>query len=141
MKQRRFKNYMFLLFIIIALVWCVGCSKMYEKKYYEDINNFITDEAIVDNIIYNEEENYIVLWLLEIDESYQCNDFIIEGNNTDLVIKNGIFDKIKMGDTITFTSAPRIFGNGDFLPVVEILIGEATILSFEEGYENLMKLY
>ena len=97
--------------VLIALFLLVGCSKMHEKKYYEDINNFITDEAVVDNVIYNEEEGYIVLWLSEIDEAYQCSDFIIEGNNAALVLQNGILDKIKIGDVITYTSAPRIFGN------------------------------
>ena len=91
---------------------------MHEKEYYADINNFITVEAVVDNVIYNEEEAYIVLWLSEIDEAYQCSDFIIEGSNVNLVLQNGILDKIEIGDVITYISAPRIFGNEDFMPII-----------------------
>ena len=135
------KKYNLILLIIIALFLLVGCSKMHEKKYYADINNFITDEAVVDNVIYNEEEGYIVLWLSEIDEAYQCSDFIIEGNNVDLVLENGILDKIEIGDAITYTSAPRIFGNGDFMPIIEISVYGEELLNVDDGYKNLMDLY
>ena len=127
--------------VLIVLFLLVGCSKMHEKKYYADINNFITDEAVVDNVIYNEEEGHIVLWLSEIDEAYQCSDFIIEGNNAALVLQNGILDKIKIGDVITYTSAPRIFGNGDFMPIIEISVSEEELLNVDDGYRNLMDLY
>ena len=114
---------------------------MHEKKYYADFNNFITDEAIVDNVIYNEEEEYIVLWLSEIDEAYQCSDFIIEGNNTALVLQSGILDKIKIGDVVTYTSAPRIFGDGDFMPIIGISVSGEELLNVDDGYRNLMDLY
>ena len=114
---------------------------MHEKEYYADINNFITDEAVVDNVIYNEEEEYIVLWLSEIDEAYQSSDFIIEDNNATLVLQNGILDKIKIGDVITYTSAPRIFGNGDFMPIIEISVSGEELLNADDGYRNLMDLY
>lgn len=135
------KKYKLLSLVLIALFLFVGCSKMHEKKYYTDINNFITDEAVVDNIIYNEEEGYIVLWLSEIDEAYQCSDFIIEGKNVDLVLENGILDKIEIGDAITYTSAPRIFGNGDFMPIIEISASGEELLNVDDGYKNLMDLY
>ena len=127
--------------VLIVLFLLVGCSKMHEKEYYADINNFITDEAVVDNVIYNEEEEYIVLWLSEIDEAYQSSDFIIEDNNATLVLQNGILDKIKIGDVITYTSAPRIFGNGDFMPIIEISVSGEELLNADDGYRNLMDLY
>lgn len=142
MKSRcSIKKYKLLSLVLIALFLLVGCSKMHEKKYYADINNFITDEAVVDNVIYNEEKGYIVLWLSEIDEAYQCSDFIIEGNNVDLVLENGILDKIEIGDVITYTSAPRIFGNGDFMPIIEISASNEELLNVDDGYKNLMDLY
>ena len=118
-----------------------GCTRLREKEYYADTSNFITGEGIVDNIIYDEEQKDIVLWLSEIDDAYQCSDFIIEGENYSIVLENGILDKIKVGDKITFTSATRYFGNGDFMPLVAISIGDEEILSFEEGHKNLMNLY
>lgn len=135
------KNYIVLLLVLIILFQLVGCSKKHEKEYYADINNFITEEAVVDNIIYNEAEEYIVFWLSEIDEAYECSDFIIEGNNVDLALQNGIFDKIEIGDVITYTSAPRIFGNGDFMPIIQISISGEELLNLDDGYKNLMDLY
>lgn len=135
------KKYTVLALVLITLFQLVGCSKMHEKEYYEDINNFITDEAVVDNIIHNEKEKYIVFWLSEIDEAYECNDFIIEGNNVDLVLQNGILDKIEIGDVITYTSAPRIFGNGDFMPIIQISVSGEELLNIDDGYKNLMDLY
>lgn len=135
------KKYIVLSLVLITLFQLVGCSKMHEKEYYADINNFITEEAIVDNIIHNEEEEYIVFWLSEIDEAYASSDFIIEGNNADLVLQNGILDKIEIGDVITYTSAPRILGNGDFMPIIQISVSGEELLNLDDGYKNLMSLY
>lgn len=131
---------MVFLFILVAFL-LAGCSKVREKEYYADLDNFITGEAIVDNIIYDNEEEHIVLWLSEIDEVYQCNDFIIEGDNTEVVLDNGILEKIKPGDAIQYTSAPRFFGNGDFMPIIEISAFGEELLNIEVGHENLMKTY
>lgn len=127
--------------VLIASFLLGECSKIHEKEYYADIDNFITEEAVVDNVIYNEGEEYIVLWLSEIDEAYQCSDFIIEGNNAALVLQNGFLGKIKIGDVITYTSAPRIFGNGDFMPIIGISVSEEELLNVDDGYRNLMDLY
>ena len=56
-------------------------------------------------------------------------------------MENGILSKVKIGDTITFTSAPRFFGDGYFMPIVELYIGDEAILEFEIGYQNLLDSY
>lgn len=127
--------------MLAILVSLPGCYAALEKAYYSDRNNFITEEAIVDNIIYNEEYNYIVLWLSEIDPAYQSPNFKIRSENVTEVIANGIFEKINIGDEITFTSAPRYFGDGYFMPIVGLSIGEVEILNTETGYQNLMDSY
>lgn len=141
MKKNYLKKYIYLILVLIMMSSLVGCSRMREKEYYAETSNYITEEAVVDNIIYNEEEQYIVFWLSEIDDTYQSSDFIIEGASVMIVLENKVFDKIKIGDEITYTSAPRIFGNGDFMPIIELSNNGEEILSFEEGYKNLMDLY
>jgi len=136
-----YKKNIYFIQIIISIILLIGCSKVREKEYYADTENYITEEAIVDNIIYNEEYDYVVFWLSEIDDSYQCSNFIIEGESVSTILENDILNKVKIGDEITYTSAPRFFGNGDFMPIVELYIGDEEILSFEVGYKNLMKLY
>lgn len=118
-----------------------GCKRTYRREYYGDINNFITEEAVVNNIIHNEEKQYIVFWLADIDEAYATTNFKIEGDNADVVLQNGILDKIEIGDTITFTSAPRIFWDGYFFPIIQIATADEEILNLEEGYKNLMDMF
>ena len=130
---------MLIVFVIIATM--TGCYEEREKKYYSDKTNYITDEAIVDNIIYLEEEQKLVFWLLEIDDAFQDNNFIVKGENVNLLMENDVLQKIKKGDKITYISAPEYFGDGYAMPIVALIIGEDELLSFEEGYNNLMKMY
>ena len=141
MKRRYVVKFVALLLALITLLQLVGCKRTYRREYYGDVNNFITEEAVVDNIIYNREKGYIVFWLSEIDEAYVTRSFKIEGNNADLVLENGILDEIKIGDTITYTSAPRVFWNGYFFPIIQIATSDEEILNLEDGYENLMDMF
>ena len=44
-----------ILSVLILITTLTGCYEAREKRYYSDETNYITDEAIVDNIIYLEE--------------------------------------------------------------------------------------
>ena len=112
-----------------------------EEKYYKNVDNFMTEEAVVKNIIYNKEDKRLVLWLDEIHEDYQTGGFIIKGKNLNLVLERGILEKLEIGDEITFTSAPKYFGDGYMMPIVAISVNGEELLSFEEGHKNLMKMY
>ena len=141
MEQRFFIRKCIILMQLMVLI-CIlsGCMKKREIEYYLDTSNYITEEAVVEDIIYEEHE-YILFALSQIDDSYQTTHFIIEGDSVETVIKNGIFDKVKIGDEITYTSAPRFFGNGYDMPIVALCVGADEILGFEEGYENLLRNY
>ena len=47
--------------------------------------------------------------------------------------------KVQLGTTVSFMTAPRYFGDGYIMPIVEISVDGEELLSFEEGYENLLK--
>ena len=141
MQRKGSKRILFLPIGFTVVLLLMGCSRMKEKEYYENIQNYITEEAVVENIKYNEEYEYIKFRLSGIDEKYQDSDFIIKGKSVELVLENKIMDKIMPGDTITYTSAPAYFGNSYCMPIVELFIGETIILGFEEGYKNLLDLY
>ena len=114
-----------------------GC-KYHEKEYYANFDHFITEEAVVEKINYNEEDNYIVLILGEIDETYQDNNFIIRSDNADIVLENGLLHTLQIGDVITFTSAPQIFGDGYMMPIVSLSVEGKELLNINIGYQNLM---
>ena len=127
--------------LLLALVGCGGVAKSVEKECYMDINNYITEEAVVDTITYDKKLEYIGIRLSEISDVYQGERFIIEGENLDIVLANGILEKIEPNSVIEFTSAPAFFGNGYLMPIVQLSIDGETLLSFEEGYANLLELY
>ena len=127
--------------LLLALVGCGGVAKSVEKEYYMDINNYITEEAVVDTITYDKKLEYIGIRLSDISDAYQGERFIIEGENLDIVLANGVLEKIEPNSVIEFTSAPAFFGNGYLMPIVQLSIDGETLLSFEEGYANLLELY
>ena len=131
-------------FVSIPFIW-VGVSEyiytLREEKYYSDTSNFITDKAVVDNIIYSDRDNSIILWLSEIDEIYQDCNFKINESNTTVVLDSGFREKVHIGDRITYISAPAYFGDGYIMPIVAISVDGIELLSFSEGYKNLMESY
>ena len=127
--------------LLLALAGCGGVAKSVEKEYYMDINNYITEEAVVDTITYDKKLEYIGIRLSDISDAYQGERFIIEGENLDIVLSNGILEKIEPNSVIEFTSAPAFFGNGYLMPIVQLSINGETLLSFEEGYANLLERY
>lgn len=58
-----------------------------------------------------------------------------------ILLKNGLLDKISVGKEIKYISAPRYFGDGYDFPIVALTIGDEELLSFDEGYKNLMDTY
>ena len=130
-----------MLLAFIMVFGLTGCYERRERAYYSDVNNFITEEAVVDNIIYNEKDGYLVFWLSEIDEAYSAGDFILREENARLLVERGVLDKVAQGDVIVFTSAPRFFGDGYFMPIVSLSVAGEELLRFDEGYENLMQEY
>ena len=141
--KRKFHIKKIVCFVLIfeVILSLTGCYQVREKEYYSDENNYITEEAVVDNIIFDEDNNSIYFWLSQIDEAYQDSTFKIEGKNVNVLIDNKIFEKVEIGSEFTYTSAPHYFVDGYCMPIVAISYNGEELLSFEEGYENLMKLY
>ena len=123
--------------LIVSLI--IDYLKSVEKRYYFDKNNYITEDAVVENIIY--EEDYLLFVLSGINEAYQGSVFIIEGESLDVLLERGILEKIETGSEITYTSATRYFGNGYYMPMVALSVDGEELLSFDEGYKNLLKQY
>ena len=131
-------NCVTLLCVLVVVISMLSGCKYHEKEYYANFDHFITEEAVVEKINYNEEDKYIVLILGEIDETYQDNNFIIRSDNADIVLENGLLYTLQIGDVITFTSAPQIFGDGYMMPIVSLSVEGKELLNINIGYQNLM---
>ena len=110
-----------------------------EYRYYSDKENFITREGKIDHIAVG--DDYIVIGFETLPEPYSCEGFAIKGENCDVIKQNGFLAQVSIGDTVTFISAPRYFGDGYNRPIVAISTSSRTYLEFDVGWNNLMKEY
>ena len=138
--KRHFLIFQITLMTVLVCLLC-GCYEAQERRYYSDTSNFMVDTATVDNIIYNDESQYIYLWLSDYDRAFSDPTLGLFGENANVVLRNGILDKLETGDEITFAAAPEYFGDGYVVPIVAITVDAEELLSFDEGYENLMETF
>ena len=69
----------------------------------------------------------------------ELNDYIsYEDELCNYYIYSDQFVELQVGEEIQFTTVAFHFYNGHKLPIVELKIDENTLLSFEEGKENLI---
>jgi len=127
------------LYLLIVLLYLHGCDFGEMEEYYTDKENYVTATGTVTHIAYD--EGYDTLYLAFSDMSYRFDgrNFKIEGDNFDIVMENGIEEKLAMGKEVEFITAPRYFGDGYVMPIVSITIDGETLLEFEEGYENFLE--
>ena len=110
-----------------------------EKRYYTDTDNYITSTGIIKNITYNEDRSMLYLSMDQIDPQYADICFKIIPENLNIARNRGIDENIRVGDTVTFVSAPRYFGDGYIMPLLAISKDNTEFLSFEEGYPNFIR--
>lgn len=125
----------FAILISLLVVFLTGCNLSTQKLTKKMIEK------------YSEDQNYVTLTgeVIEINENNivikceELNDFIsYEDELCDYYIYSDEFVELEVGDEIKFTTVPFHFYNGHKLPIVELRIDENTLLSFEEGKENLI---
>lgn len=124
-----------ILVIFLLVTFLFGCNisnqklakKMIEK--YSDNQNYVT---LTGEVIEFNENNVII-------KCEELNDYIsYEDELCDYYIYSDQFVELQVGEEIQFTTVPFNFYNGHKLPIVELKIDENTLLSFEEGKENLL---
>lgn len=125
------------LLLILALGYFFTDIKM--EKYYSDKSNYINATGIVTHISYNEDQSLLCFGFSDLDPQFDDNSFKIVGDNLLIVRQNGIDEKIKIGDQVSFITAPKYFGDGYIMPIVEISVNGEELLDFEEGFANLLK--
>lgn len=133
------KSMLIFFLVLIMLLSFSACYQSKEREYYSNKENYITEEAIIDNIIYNKDENSLYFWLSDIDDLYHDSTFKIQGKNLSVVLERGIIEKAEIGSKITYTSAPEYFGDGYCMPIVAISIAGEELLCFHEGFDNFME--
>ena len=121
----------------ICVLLC-SCNSSGTIEYYSQKENYISVTGTVSSIKYNEEATALYIDFSELSSVLDDTCFKIVGKNLEIVKANGIDDKLKIGEQITFVTAPKYFGDGYVMPIVAISISGENMLDFEEGYKNLL---
>ncbi len=141
MKDRisSFKRSVLAIFLLCLLVCLTSCTAGKTKNYYSQKSNYVNATGIVTHISYNEDRSALYLGFSDLNPQFDDNSFKIVGDNLPIVQHNGIDEKIKIGDQVHFITAAKYFGDGYVMPIVEISVNEEELLSFDEGFANLLK--
>ena len=124
---------------IICTMFTLFCScGSTEKKYYEEKENYIGVTGTISHIQYNEDLTVLYLGFSELSPALDDTSFKIVGENLKIVQANGIDIKLKIGEQISFMTAPKYFGDGYVMPIVAISVNGESLLDFQEGYTNLL---
>lgn len=125
--------------LLCFIIFSTSCKTTKMQDYYSQKNNYINATGIVSHISYNEDKTALYLGFSDLTPQFDDNSFKIVGDNLPIIQEKGIDEKIKIGDQVDFITAPRYFGDGYVMPIVEISVNEEELLGFEEGFTNLLK--
>lgn len=120
------------LLLVLLLSACSMSDQILAKQMtekYSDDQNYVTFTGEV--IEY--EDCYVVIKCEELK-----NYLHYEDDFCDYLIFWDQIIELSVGDQIEFVTVPFHFYNGHLLPIVEIKKNEITLLSFEDGKDNLI---
>ena len=101
-------------------------------EYYSNESNYITCDVIVEDIILNDKEVYLIISCENIDDiKYKTTVYI--PLNYDILKEYGFFDDVAIGDEIEITIAPKIWGDGYKPPISGITVENIVYLDFDLG--------
>ncbi len=131
-----------ILFVLSCLIVLSGlltsCLSIRYRIYYPVKDNYIEVSGVVIYMKYNKDHTELHIAFSDMDRKLDDRSFEIVGENLRIVEKNGIDDKIKIGDRVTFVTAPKYFGDGYVMPIVAISANGESLLDFDEGFKNFM---
>ncbi len=122
----------------VILLFSTSCNSIKIKEYYSDVNNYICVSGDITSFSYNEAKDAIYIGFTNLSVSLDDTCFKIVGNNVTVVQSKGFDQKIEIGNHIDFVTAPKYFGDGYVMPIVEFKVNDEVLLDFEEGYQNLI---
>ena len=122
--------------VIALLLVGVIIFIFFDSACFWDKSGYTTFEGEITRISYDQYSNIYAFDLAEVPREYQDNTFCIWGKSYDIIIDNGIREKLEVGDIVTVTAHPAYKGNGYMFPVVYLETDGEVLLEFEDGYRN-----
>lgn len=138
MMQKEFKKFIITTIMLFMVIVLSACDSAKKQDYYSNKENYVNATGTITHIAYDEDKTALYLDFSELSPTFDDTCFKIVGNNLLIVQKNGIDQKIKIGDQIDFITAPKYFGDGYVMPIVSISTNGEYLLEFEEGFTNFL---
>ncbi len=136
-----------LLHILVPFAYFAISEQIYtirEISYYSKKENFPILTGTIEEVGASSDDTIFVRIRNISDPDFErdsfdgTTSFRIDKDNYKIVMKNGILDKIKDGDEVSFQGGKITFGDGYLSPILSISTHGETILSFEEGQGNML---
>lgn len=138
MKNKVWRIWFVLSWLIVLSGLLTSCISIRYRIYYPVKDNYIEVSGVVIYMEYSDDHTVLYIAFSDMDRKLDDRSFKIVGENLLIVEKNGIDDKIKIGDRVTFVTAPKYFGDGYVMPIVAISANGESLLDFDEGFKNFM---
>ena len=128
--------------LLIGFVYsyCQQYSNYKNKENYVEYVGIVTDYHFYKSSS-GKTELYIFFNDPDVSKEFGDYQFVVKGKNMEIISEKGIKGKIEVGSVGEFTAAPGIFGDGYAIPLVAITVDGDELLTFDEGYENLLDMY
>ena len=134
-----FKNKALAVTIVLGVIFLINsCYTKREVRYYTQLDNYTNAIGTVSFMKYNEDNTGLYLAFSDLEPRFSSLVFKIVGESLVIVQNNGIDEKVKVGSQVSISFAPKVFGDGYVIPLVSISANEEELLSFDEGYSNLL---
>ena len=139
MKKSLLKKVAIIITLCIASCCIFSCYAQKQIEYYSEKENYVCVVGVVSKFQYNEDRTALYIDFTDLSPTLDDTCFKIVGDNLKIVKDNLIDDKVLEGKQVSFTTAPRYFGDGYILPIVAMYVDGECLLDFENGYKNLLK--
>ena len=137
MRKRVIKILLLAFFFIVLLLFCLNFYRIKQLFYYRNTDHFVQCSGTVNEICYDEEYKMIYLTIKDLSVAFADDSFCIKGECAERIWRQ-YADKLKKGIIVDFISADGYFGDGFDMPIVALSVNGEELLSFNEGYADLI---
>ena len=126
-----------ILAFILALGLC-SCKNREMDAYYANRENYVSAGGSVDFLNYDEDFATLYIGFSDVSPTFDDTCFKLTGDNLKVARENGIDEKLTIGTSVTFVSAPKYYGDGYVFPMIALSIGDDCLLDADAGFENYL---
>lgn len=126
------------LLLCALCVLLTSCRSSKRADYYSDPEHYITASGTITFVNCDEDNEVVYIGFSDLSPSFSDSCFKISGKNYELICESGLLEVLRLGQQVTFMTAPKYFGDGYVMPIVSITVDDNTYLNFEEGMANLL---